>query len=243
MQSRNGGELPETRSRRVVNGVWHPSRVSPADSPRTAVEPESPARRIGRPPRSADEREARRAELLERTMDAIRGGGPDLSMDDLAAAAGVSKPVLYDELGDRTAIADAVASALADTLEQQVVTTLGSGGVVDFERIVHATVDALVDLTCDEPHLYSFLARTVRWGDRGFPDNGLVQALHARAAVVTRLAYPPNDGVTLGVLTDGLFGFTFAAIASWQRAGAPNRGALIDRLTTVIVEGFRAAAR
>ena len=224
-------------------GVWHSARVTPADPPRTAVEPDLPTRRIGRPPRSADEREARRAELLERTMDAIRAGGPDLSMDDLAAAVGVSKPVLYDDIGDKLAIADAIASALADTLEQKVVAKLGSRDGLDFERIVHVTVDALVDLTCDEPHLYSFLARSMRSSDRGFLDNGLVQALHARAAVVTRLAYPPRDEVTLAVLTDGLFGFTFAAIESWQRAGAPNRGALVERLTAVIVDGFRAAAR
>ena len=176
-------------------------------------------------------------------MDAIRTGGPELSMDDLAAAVGVSKPVLYDDIGDKLAIADAVASVLADTLERQVVEKLGSRDGLDFERIVHVTVDALVDLTCDEPHLYSFLTRSMRSGDRGFLDNGLVRVLHARAAVVTRLAYPPRDEVTLAVLTDGLFGFTFAAIESWQRAGAPNRGELVDRLTAVIVEGFRAAAR
>lgn len=202
-----------------------------------------PTRRIGRPPRSAGEREARRARLLERTMDAIRAGGPDLSMDDLAAAAGVSKPVLYDEIGDKLAVADAMASALAGALEQQVVAKLGSRDGLDFERVVRVTVDALIDLTCDEPHLYSFLARSMRSDDRGFLDNGLVRALHARAAVVTALAYPPHDEVTLAVLTDGLFGFTFAAIESWQRAGAPPRDVLVARLTAVIVDGFRAAAR
>lgn len=200
-------------------------------------------RRIGRPPRSADERETRRAELLERTIDAIRAGGPDLSMDDLAAAAGVSKPVLYDEIGGKLAIADAVASAMADMLEAQVVARLGSRGGLDFERAVHVTVDALIDLTCTEAHLYSFLARSMRSSDRGFLDNGFVRALHERADLVTRLAHPPRDEATLAVLTDGLFGFTFAAIESWQRAGAPPREVLVSHLTAIIADGFRAAAR
>ncbi len=223
--------------------MWHPAAVTSVETADAPSASELSGRRIGRPPRSADERQARRAELLERTMNAIRAGGPDLSMDDLAAAAGVSKPVLYDEIGGKLAIADAVASAMADLLEAQVVARLGSRGGVDFERVVHVTVDALIDLTCDDPHLYSFLARSMRSSDRGFLDNGFVQALHERADLARRLAYPPRDEATLAVLTDGLFGFTFAAIESWQRARVPSRDVLVERLTAIIADGFRAASR
>jgi AcrR family transcriptional regulator len=55
----------------------------------------SPPRGPGRPPRTAEERAAQRTRLVDAAMAAIRTHGPDVSVDEIAAAAGVSKPVLY----------------------------------------------------------------------------------------------------------------------------------------------------
>jgi AcrR family transcriptional regulator len=48
----------------------------------------------GRKGRWAGHREQRRAELTAAAIEAIRELGPDVAMDQIAARAGVSKPVL-----------------------------------------------------------------------------------------------------------------------------------------------------
>jgi hypothetical protein len=44
------------------------------------------------------------------------------------------------------------------------------------------------------------------------------------------------------VLTDGVFGFVFAAVESWQMRKAPPKHELIDTLSHVIQVGFSTVA-
>ena len=53
--------------------------------------------------------EARRAELADAAIRAIRAIGADASMADIAAEAGISKPVLYHHFGDKAGLAAAIA--------------------------------------------------------------------------------------------------------------------------------------
>ncbi|MGO4258435.1 TetR/AcrR family transcriptional regulator [Marmoricola sp. RAF53] len=55
----------------------------------------------GRSTRWDDHREARRAELVAAAVDAIDRHGPAASIAEIAASAGVSKPVLYRYFGDK----------------------------------------------------------------------------------------------------------------------------------------------
>src|SRR5437016_10148188 len=128
----------------------------------------TPARRPGRPARTEQERAAQRARLLDSSMDAIREQGPDISIDELAAAAGVSKPVLYDEFGGKLGIADALAVVLAQNVERNVMKRLASGPTIDAETAVRLAITSLINLIVDEPNLYAFLVRSMRSTDRGF---------------------------------------------------------------------------
>jgi AcrR family transcriptional regulator len=207
----------------------------------TTATPAAAPRRPGRPPRSEQERAAQRARLLDAAMAAIRDGGPDLSIDELAAAAGVSKPVLYDEFGGKVGMADAMAVVLTQRVEREVLDELAKGPAIDAETSVRLAVTALIDLIADEPNIYAFLVRSMRSNDRGFLDNALVREMHARATVVVRLAAPDVDQATLRVLTDGLFGFLFGAVESWQATRKPPKAKLVDGLTRIIVTGLQAA--
>lgn len=174
-------------------------------------------------------------------MEAIRSGGPDLSIDELAAAAGVSKPVLYDEFGGKLGIADAIAVELAAQFERTVVDALTAGAVLDVDLAVRVAVRALIDLIADEPELYSFLVKSIRTSDRGFLDNALVRVIHQRAVLLVQLVAPNVDEDMLSVLTDGLFGFVFAAVESWHGTRRPPVDELAGTLAAVIREGIRAA--
>lgn len=174
-------------------------------------------------------------------MAAIRAQGPELSIDDLAAAAGVSKPVLYDEFGGKLGIADAIAVLLAEQIERQVIGDLTHIADLDFTAVVRLVVEALINLIADEPELYAFVVRSIRTSDRGFLDNALVRVIHDRAMVVVQLLAPSLEAEAVSVLTDGLFGFMFAAVESWMPVRRPPIDELIDTLAAIIREGIRAA--
>ncbi|MBK6967546.1 MAG: TetR/AcrR family transcriptional regulator [Candidatus Microthrix sp.] len=99
------------------------------------------AKRRGRPPRSEVERAAQRTRLIEAAMGAVRAGGGDISVADIADSAEVSKPVLYAEFGDKNGIADAISVVLADIVEQRIPQTTGSPSD---QEIVTAYIDGLV---------------------------------------------------------------------------------------------------
>ena len=200
----------------------------------------APARRRGRPPRTEAQRAAQRTRLVEAAMDAIRSSGADVSIDDLAIAAGVSKPVLYDEFGGKLGVADAIAVVLAEQVERDVVAELTKAKALDMSSAVGAVVGALVTLIDDEPELYAFLVRSIRTSDRGFLDNALVRVIHERAALIMGLLAPGVSDEHLAVLTDGVFGFLFAAVESWQATRRPPKDELVQVLTAVIGEGFKA---
>lgn len=200
--------------------------------------------RRGRPRRTPEERAEQRATLIGATIEALRAGGPELSLDELAAAAGVSKPTLYNEFGDKVGLADAIAVHLADGLEREVLGSVrfAADSTVDgaIEPVIHAVIEALIDLILAEPALYAFIVRAMRANDRGLLDNALVRVIQQRATVLVRFVAPDVPASYLHVLVDGLFGFVLAAVESWQDAREPARDELVRALTVVIRNGIQA---
>jgi AcrR family transcriptional regulator len=207
-----------------------------------AVQAGAPVRRRGRPPHTEKQKATKRARIVDGVIEAIRTGGPDLSLEEMAAAAGVSKPVLYDEFGGKLGLADAIAVVLADQVQATVVQHLLTAGTFDISHAVRAVVDALITLIDDEPQLYAFIVRSIRSSDRGFLDNALVRVIHERASMLVNVVAPGVEPDALRVLTDGVFGFVFAAVESWMTTRLPARDELVDTLALVIREGLRAAA-
>lgn len=175
-------------------------------------------------------------------MEAIRQHGPGVSIDDIAASAEVSKPVLYGHFGDKLGLADAIAVTIAEAATDHTTAVLEDEGSIDLRVAMGAIVGSLVDLVEDEPEIYGFLVRTIRTGERGFFDNALVEVIRERGGRLAVLAGPDADPDMLGVLVDGAFGFLFFAIESWQLTRTPPRDELVDVLSQVVVAGFSAAA-
>lgn len=199
-------------------------------------------RRRGRPRRTDEQRRAHRGRLVDAAMSAIRERGPDVSIEDLAAAAGVSKPVLYDEFGGRLGIADAIAVVAAEAVERRVVAELTAAPSFELEAAVRAVIEGLVDFVDDQPELYVFLVRAIRTPERGFLDNALVAVVHERASVLVGFVAPGLPSEHLRILTDGLFGFVFASVESWQARKDLPKEELIDTLTDVIHTGLGGVA-
>ena len=174
-------------------------------------------------------------------MEAVRARGPDQSLDDLAAAAGVSKPVLYDTFGGRAGLADAVALVLAEQVEAAVLQRVD--GAVVLDDVLHAIVAVLVELIDEETELYAFVVRTLRTDERRFLDNALVRVLHDRATMLLHTFAPDIDETDLHLLVDGVYGFVWATVEAWQEERMTDREHVVQLLSTVIRAGLRAASR
>lgn len=171
-------------------------------------------------------------------MDAVRTHGPDATIAQMAEAAGVSKPVLFAEFGDKLGVADAVAVVLADRVERDVLSTLAAAPEFNVHSAIGAIVEGLVSLVVSEPELYGFLARSIRSSDRGFLDNALVRVVHERALLLVGTAAAGAKRREVEVLTDGVFGFAFAAIESWQSGRKLSRARLVELLSGVLYDGL-----
>ncbi len=102
-------------------------------------------------------REQRRAEFVEATIAAVAKKGPDVGMEDVAAEAGVSKPVLYRHFTDKSDLYLAVGQKATELLMERMGPALAADGPIRdrIERIV----DAYLSVIEDNPNLYRFVVK------------------------------------------------------------------------------------
>jgi len=102
-------------------------------------------------------REQRRAEFVEATIAAVAKKGPDVGMEDVAAEAGVSKPVLYRHFTDKSDLYLAVGQKATEMLMERMGPALAADGPIRarIERIV----DAYLSVIEENPHLYRFVVK------------------------------------------------------------------------------------
>lgn len=193
----------------------------------------------GRPPRSPEARAAQRSKLLEGAMDAIRRVGPDASVDEMAAQAGVSKPVLYAEFGDKNGIAEAVAVEIAERSERELRAELEASGTIPLTLALRLGIERFFDIVVDEPDVYRFIVRSIRTNDKGLLDNALVRNLQAQFELVAGMLIPDADPSVLRVVGHGTFGFMIASVESWREERSPERDVIIAQLVDVLASGLQ----
>jgi AcrR family transcriptional regulator len=199
---------------------------------------DTPTRAPGRPSRTEAERTLQRSRLLEDAMAAIRQHGPGVSVDDMAAQAGVSKPVLYAEFGDKAGVAEAIALERAAQVERSLIADLAANSSLDPAIAIRVAVNALIAMVIDEPQIYGFIVSSMRTGDHGILDNALVRTLHARVGILTSLLAPAAEKDLVSVMTHGMLGFIFAVVESWQVAQTPSQEELVETIVTLVQQGF-----
>jgi AcrR family transcriptional regulator len=179
-----------------------------------------------------------RQRLLDDAMTAIRVHGSSVSVENIAAQAGVSKPVIYAEFGDKAGIADALALERAQQMERTLIAQLADSEPLDTSMAVQLGASALIGLLVDEPEIYGFIVRSMRDSDRGVLDNPLVRTLHERVGMLISLLAPDADKAMVSVVTDGMFGFIFAMVESWQVAREPSQEEVARMIVTLVQHGF-----
>ena len=196
--------------------------------------------------RWTDHRRQRRDELVSSAVRAIILHGSDVDMAQIAAVAGVSKPVLYRYFTDKAQLWIAVGERLAQTVTDAVAPAIAQ--VREERALIAATIDAYLGTIEAEPDLYRFLVH--QSGSPAMP--GLI-AQSART-IATDLARVIGDRLrALGLdsgpaepWAHGMVGMVQSVGDWWILHGRPmSRAALTDYLTTLLwqgLSGVRAAA-
>src|SRR5262245_16470914 len=105
--------------------------------------------------------EQRRQQLLEAARRAVRALGAEVSMDEIAAEAGLTKAILYRHVGSRAGLATAVASDYSTACLAHVTDRIR--GVRTPADLVRCVIDAFVEFVEGDPALFAFIS-----DERGF---------------------------------------------------------------------------
>ncbi|WP_370946849.1 TetR/AcrR family transcriptional regulator [Amycolatopsis sp. cg5] len=100
---------------------------------------------------------ARRAEFVEAALRALDKHGPELGMEDVAAEAGVTKPVLYRHFDDKADLYVALGQRGTEILFQRLIPAINAE-LAPVPRIRMA-LDAFFTVIEEHPNLYRLLAR------------------------------------------------------------------------------------
>lgn len=164
-------------------------------------------------------------------------------MDELAAEAGITKPILYSHFGDRAGMAAALAERTADVLIEEVTGALRDGAASGSSRVViRSAIAAFCDFIEREPSLYRFLVRNTF--DGGYP---LSSCLATEVATrITKLlggalreAGADSGGAEPWAF--GAVGLSFAGAEWWLERRTMSKGDLVDYLTMLLWGGFAGA--
>jgi AcrR family transcriptional regulator len=202
--------------------------VRPAEHP--APEPARPS-----PPATQERRQA----LLDATRRAIRSFGPRVSMDEIAAEAGITKPILYRHFESRAGLATAVAGDYATACLAHVTERIR--GLTTAADVVRGVIDALVEFVERDPALFAFIS-----DERGFgrlaAEGHPVQAhrpLERGLAFVLRNALEAQgrDGAPAATWGFALGGMLGAATRWWLEDRSIPREELVRHLFELVWHG------
>jgi len=177
-------------------------------------------------PKAAMSSEARRTQLIGAAITVIRRDGAAVSMDDIAAEAGVTKPVLYSHFGDKNGlaaeVADVVGEVLAYAIGAQLDTGDGPARPPD-EQLLEAT-RSFITWVRAEPEMFSFLVSTGT-AEGGRPHvltvadrvaDEVVPALEILYSTIGR------EQSKVALHAHGIVGFIYIAVEHWSRSGSPE---------------------
>lgn len=200
----------------------------------------APAPADGRSTRWAGHREARRAELVEATLRALRRHGAGVGMTEVAAAAGTSKAVLYRHFADKDELYLAVCRRLAERLVGELRAAMSPATAP--RDMVAAAVDGYLQLIEADPEVYRFVVRQPLDRPGGTdPVAGLVSLVGAEvtAVVAERLAAAGRDPAPASAWGHGIVGLVRAAADDWiEREPRMPRADLARCLTDLVWGGL-----
>jgi len=198
------------------------------------------SRADGRDTRWAEHRLQRRTELVESTLRAIRRQGATVSLDEIAAEAGTSKPVIYRHFGDRPGLYRAVVEKTAQFILDDLHALVDRERPDDLSALVRDLANGYLQLVQRDPEIYRFvMSRPLVDGDLGDdPVTGLTMRIGEQIADLLRAG--GYDAARADTWGHALVGCVRAATDQWIRAGMPRAAeAVATDLADLLGPAFR----
>jgi AcrR family transcriptional regulator len=195
-----------------------------------------------RPDRDLRRRE-RRTHLLDAAVEAIRDVGPGATMEQLARAGGVTKPILYRHFRDRDGLIAALAERFSTALLSEVEAPLLTDPA-EPRRLLESTIDAYVAFIEDDPNLYRFLMRQAPEPGAGVVSiSALVDSIAKQVAVVIgeQLRATGRDSGAAVPWAFGIVGLVHQAGDWWLDDRTMPRERLVAYLTDLLWNGLSTA--
>ncbi|HVE73515.1 MAG TPA: TetR/AcrR family transcriptional regulator [Mycobacteriales bacterium] len=183
-----------------------------------------------------------RASLLDAADRVVQREGPAASMASIAAEAGITKPILYRQFGDKdglyAALAERHTSALLDTLRAAL-----ASGRNPRDRVAR-TVDAYLAVIEADPQVYRFLMHATEAASAQVQVRSFLRSLAESLAegIATELG-PGVGAVRSHAWAHGLVGMVQAAGEWWLRERPCPREHLVAELVELAFGGYAAAPR
>lgn len=161
-------------------------------------------------------------------------------MDEIAAEAGITKPILYSHFGDKAGLVSALAGRVARQLGAAVSDALAGSG--EPRAVVASTIDAFCAFIEREPELYRFLVQSAKSGaDRSGPrltvdiGNDIAVVL---GGALRRVGADPGAAEPWAY---AIVGMTFAGAGWWLERRSMSRDDLVGYLTQLLWSGLAGA--
>jgi AcrR family transcriptional regulator len=206
----------------------------------------------GRSTRWDEHRQARRKELVEATLRAIREHGAGVGMDDIAAMAGTSKTVFYRHFVDRSGLYAAVSERVDALILRDVTTAIGAHGgdltkaTSPPRALISAAIDSYLRLVEKDPEVYRFIvsAPLLDRAPAGDPAGDVTHHIAGQmtALIGEALREAGRPAAAAEVWGPGLVGMVRAAADQWLADDARMpRPELAEHLTDLAWGGLSAA--
>ena len=197
-----------------------------------------PKERDGRHERWEAHRVARRAELIEAVLGAVRERGPGIDMDDVAAVSGVAKPVFYRYFEDKADLFLSVGREVGERLVADVVAALE--GTQHPRAMIAAAVDTFLRAVEDDPEVYRFVLQRPANAETA-TDYSAVISKHASRVIGDLLRDVGMDTGAAEPWGFAMVGAVRSAAERWLDEPTISRPALAGYLTNLLWAGSRQA--
>ncbi|MEV0947995.1 TetR family transcriptional regulator [Rhodococcus sp. NPDC049939] len=196
----------------------------------------------GRKRRWREHKIARREELVDGTIAAVRLRGRDIGMDEIASEIGISKTVLYRYFADKNDLTNAtMARYMETTLAPRVYEAIGED--LDHFELTRATITAYVETVASDPDVYLYIMAN----DSGSGRNAVADSEQMIADVLAtvlseRLREMDMDSGGVVPWAYAIVGGVQLATHWWISNRSMSVEAMIDYLTMMIWGGLTGIA-